>query len=120
MFVLIGFGNEKRHDYGPAIPILCPNCHNQAYLRLIEIKKRFSLFLVPLFPYDWTYLLVCEVCSRGIELDEEQFEKAKRLCRATRLLRQQRISEERYNEILNRSRLARRLRPKEVEYQESE
>lgn len=105
MFVLIGFGNEARHDHGPAISILCPNCHNQTYLRLIEIKKRFSLFFIPLFPYDWTYALVCDVCSRGVELDEEQFEKAKRVCRANRLFRQKRISEEKYNRVVHRSRL---------------
>jgi len=106
MFVLFGFGREKRRDYGPTIPIICPNCHNPTHLRLIEIEKWFSLFFVPILPYDSTYLLVCDVCSRGIELTEEQFEKAKRLCRATRAFREGKISEEKYDRIVRRAGLS--------------
>jgi len=120
MFVLVGFGNELRRDHGPAVPVICPNCRNQTYLHLIEVKKRFSLFFVPLFPYDWSYYLLCDVCSRGIELNEEQFEKARKLCRATRAFREHRISEERYNQILNRSRLSERLAPVLIDHRESE
>jgi hypothetical protein len=116
MFVLVGFGNEQKRDYGAAVPVTCPNCHNQTYLHLVEVKKRFSLFFVPLFPYDSDYYLLCTVCSRGVELDEEQFEKAKKLCRATRAFREGRISEDEYNAILNRSHLARRFSPKLIEH----
>jgi len=120
MFVLFGLDKETRRDYGPAIPIVCPNCHNATYLRLIEVKKWFTLFFIPLFPYDSSYLLVCDVCSRGVELDDERFEKARKLCRAVRAFRERQISEERYNTILDRSRLleytSRRLeRPPESE-----
>jgi len=105
MFVLFGFDHQIRRDHGPAIPIVCPNCHNATHLRLIEIKKWFTLFMIPIFPYDSDYLLVCDVCSRGIELDDEQFERAQRVCRAARAYREERISKERFEKILDRSRL---------------
>lgn len=120
MFVLIGFGNEARDDHGPAIPVVCPNCNNETTLRLVEVRKRFSLFFIPIFPYDWTYALVCPVCSHGLELDEEQFERAKRLVRARRAFRRGKITEQRYNEILGRSRLYKRLGPKQIPHREVE
>jgi hypothetical protein len=105
MFILFGLDKQTRHDYGPTVPVVCPRCHNPTHLRLVEIKKWFTLFFVPLFPCEWTYRLECEICSRGVELNDEQFERAKRVCRAARAWREQRISEEKYNAILKRSRL---------------
>ena len=120
MFVLIGFGNEKQEDHGPAISVVCPNCNNETTLRLVEVKKRFSLFFVPLFPYEWTYALVCPICSRGLELNEEQYERAKRLVRARRAFQRGRISEARYQEILDASRLYKRLGPRQIPHREVE
>jgi hypothetical protein len=115
MFLLFGFGQEKAHDYGPALPVICPNCHNPVHLRLLEIKKWFSLFFIPVLPYESKYMLACEICSRGVPLTERQFERARKVCRAARAYRAGRISEAKYNRILERSRLLRlkRLRPPE-------
>ena len=104
MFILFG-NKETRHNYGPIIPVICPHCHNPTNLRLGETKKWFTLFLIPILPYESTYWLTCEICSRGVELDDDQFEKAKRVCRAARAWRAERISRERYETILKRSRL---------------
>jgi len=105
MFVLFGLDKETRRDYGPTIPVVCPRCHNSTHLRLVEIKRWFTLFFIPLFPCQWTYRLECAICSRGVELDDEQFERAKRVCRAARALRQGRVSDERFQAIVERSRL---------------
>lgn len=105
MLVLFGFGRETSRDHGATVPVICPNCHNAVHLHLVEVKKWFSLFFIPLFPYEWTYWLKCPTCSRGIELDDEQFERAKRVCRARRLFRQRRITEQKYERIVQRSRL---------------
>ncbi len=105
MFVLFGFDKEKIKDHGPAIPMVCPRCHNPTHFRLVEVSKWFTLFLIPIFPYEWTYWLKCDICSHGAELDDERFERAQRVARAFRKWRDAQISEERYNTLLRKSRL---------------
>lgn len=105
MFILFGFDKETRRDYGAAFPVICPRCHNPTRLRVVEIKKWFTLFLIPILPYESTYWLRCEICSHGVKLSDDQFEKAKRLCRAARAVQEERMSEERYHLFLERSRL---------------
>jgi len=104
MFILFGV-KEKRRDHGSTISIVCPNCGNRTNLRLVEIEKWFAVFFIPILPYDSIYRVQCEICSRGMELSDEDFERAKRICRAARAFRKQRISEEEYQRIVERSRL---------------
>jgi len=104
MFVLFG-NKEKEKNYGPALPVVCPNCQNATWLQLIEVEKWASLFFIPFAQYDSLYVLACPICSRGIELTEKQFERARRLVRAARAWRENRISEERYRGVLEETRL---------------
>jgi hypothetical protein len=104
MFLLFGV-KDKEIDHGPVLPVVCPNCHNQTWMRLVEIEKWAAIFFIPIAPYDGSYMLACDVCSRGIELTEKQFERAKKLVRAAKAMHKERITAERYKEIVERSRL---------------
>jgi hypothetical protein len=104
MFWLFGV-KDKEIDHGPAIRVVCPNCGNETWFHLMEIEKWAAVFFIPIAPYDGTYLLACDICSRGIELTEKQFQRARKLVRAAKALRTERISAERYAELVARSRL---------------
>jgi hypothetical protein len=83
MFFLFGWGHQTTKDYGPAVPMTCPNCRNNAYWHLLHIRVWFTLFFVPVIPYESKHYLLCEICSRGMELNGEQITKAKELSAAT-------------------------------------
>lgn len=81
MFFLFGWGRQTTADLGPTLPVSCPNCSNQTWFHLQSYTTWFSLFFVPVFPYDTKNVLLCPICSRGIELGADQVEKAKQLNR---------------------------------------
>jgi endogenous inhibitor of DNA gyrase (YacG/DUF329 family) len=103
MIWIIGFGKETHEDLGPVLRVQCPRCHNIVDYHLIQSKTWFSLFFIPLLPYRTDYRLICPICSKAVELSREsQVQTARRLVKATAAYRRQRISEERYNEILDK------------------
>lgn len=77
--IIWGWGRQTSKDYGPTYPTTCPNCHNPAYWRLERRQTWFSLFFIPLIPYQWNHFLYCPVCSRGFELKGDQVDRAKQL-----------------------------------------
>lgn len=105
MFFLFGWGHQTRKDYGPTLPITCPNCHNQCYWHLLHVRVWFTLFFIPVIPYESKHYLLCEVCSRGMELDHEQISKAKELNQATAAFLSKTITEEAYVAVLDAKQL---------------
>lgn len=79
MFVIFGWGSGSTKDLGPSLLIDCPNCHNKGYWHLYKTKRWFSLFFIPLFSYESNYQLLCETCSRGINLHGNEVEAALKL-----------------------------------------
>jgi hypothetical protein len=56
----------------------CPNCGNYAQFELHHRRVWFTLFWVPVFPYQSDFFLACDMCSRGVFLTREQVEKLRR------------------------------------------
>jgi len=79
MFFIFGWGRATNSDLGPTLPIVCPNCRNDTVWHLHEHKKWFTLFFLPIFPYESNHLFLCPICSRGIELAGERLDHALRL-----------------------------------------
>ncbi len=96
MFILFGFGHRTVKEYGPTLPTKCSNCNNSTFWRLSYSRSWFTLFFIPIIPYQSKYYLLCEICSRGMELEGPQIEKAKQLNRLTRAFLAKQISEEKY------------------------
>ncbi|MEA2557937.1 MAG: hypothetical protein QOG88_1475 [Actinomycetota bacterium] len=67
--IIFGFGGGRRTDHGAALPVLCPNCHNQTFYRYLTVRKWFSLFFIPLIPYSTKHYLMCPICSRAVLLE---------------------------------------------------
>lgn len=100
--IVFGWGGGKRRDYGEAVPVQCPNCHNRVLYHYVTSTKWFRLYLIPLIPYQKRHLLLCPVCSRGMELRGEARAEAPRLVEATRALAENAMDRPAYQEAVDR------------------
>jgi ribosomal protein S27E len=74
----------------------CPNCHNDTWLQLCRHRKWFTLFFIPVIFYSSKHLLMCEVCSRGVELKGEKIKRAKQMNELTQRLFGETITKDEY------------------------
>lgn len=105
MFILFGWGHRTTKDHGPTLPINCPNCHNQTYWRYKHVRTWFTLFFIPVIPYDNDHYLLCDICQQGIVLKEEERERAKILAGYTGLYINRQMSEPEYTARVSEARL---------------
>jgi hypothetical protein len=71
-FIIFGWGAGFSKDFGPVGLHRCPNCNNEAPWHLARRRKWFTLFFVPVFPYESTHMLLCPVCGRGIQVSGKE------------------------------------------------
>lgn len=83
MFFLFGWGRQSRKNYGPTLPLKCPNCNNDVFLHLLHARTWFSLFFIPVLPYNSEYYLLCDICSRGLKISRSQLGLAKQMNQTT-------------------------------------
>lgn len=62
-------------DQGPAVAYHCANCNNERFWHLCKHSVWFTLFFVPVFPYENKRLLICPVCNNCVELDRNEAER---------------------------------------------
>ncbi|MBD8061380.1 zinc-ribbon domain-containing protein [Oceanitalea stevensii] len=75
---MIIFGLKGYADLVATLTMLCPRCHNPAAHRLHKLRRKFSLFFVPLFVVSTRYVMDCTFCglqhayskAEGSELEE--------------------------------------------------
>ena len=74
---------------------------------LTRIMVWFTLFFIPIFPYEINHRLTCPICKYGFVLNGEQISKIKPLAEANQLLINSKITQEEYalrlGEILSTS-----------------
>ena len=68
MLLLLGFGNKDTKVLGRGNPIVCPNCNNERRWQVVEVKKKISLYFIPVATYARDYYYLCPVCRLGEEL----------------------------------------------------
>jgi uncharacterized protein YbaR (Trm112 family) len=95
-FIIFGWGKGTTKDIGAALPYDCPNCKNGVMLHYITVTTWFSLFFIPLIPYQVRHLLICPVCTRMLKVDREHVPQAKQLVAARAALTAGSMSEEQY------------------------
>ena len=96
MVVIFGWGAGKGEDLGEVAPCVCPNCHNQVFLRHVRSKKSVRLYFVPVVPYGTDDYLVCPICSRGLQISRPQLSDIRSMTRATAAFRTRRLAEPQY------------------------
>ena len=88
-------------NFGPTFRRLCNHCNNEEYWVLTRIMTWFTLFFIPVFPYEIKYFLTCPICQYGVKLDRAQIDEIKPLAEANQLLVDGKITKEEYQAKIN-------------------
>jgi len=96
--LIFGWGHQKVKDLGPVTKHNCEHCGNEELWTLHHISKWFTLFFIPIFPYDNKYILACPICTSGFEVDSDKFKKLKEIAENNTALLQGKITEAEYEE----------------------
>lgn len=67
--LIFGWGHQIIKNFGIILKKHCSNCNNDDYWQLLRITEWFTLFFIPIIPYQRKYLLICPVCEKGIYLE---------------------------------------------------
>ncbi len=73
MLLLFGFGKKTVKDYGAKEVIHCKRCNNAKQWQYKKTRTWFTLFFVPMIPYQTTYARVCPICGNSEELTKDEF-----------------------------------------------
>jgi hypothetical protein len=69
--IIFGWGGGKLKDKGAVWPAVCPNCHNQVLLHYTTVNKSIRIYFVPIIPYGTKHYLMCPICSKGRQLNDQ-------------------------------------------------
>ncbi|MDH5324158.1 MAG: zinc ribbon domain-containing protein [Gammaproteobacteria bacterium] len=101
--MIFGTITGSTKDLGPVLPIVCPNCSNNSPWHLYENTYWFTIYFVPLIPYDKFHRLLCPVCSKGIILDKKETKSAFKLKETLFNLQSKYTSESKIREAIRTS-----------------
>lgn len=101
MLIFFGWGHTKVKNIGPTFKHRCVNCNNEEYWNLSKISTWFTLFFIPVFPYEFKYFFFCPVCERGVFLKKEEFQKLEPFAALNTELVEGKITEEQFLHRLN-------------------
>lgn len=77
--IIIGFGKVTAKDLGAiGQEQLCVWCSALVSYRLLLVRRWFTYFFIPVFPYRREYRLACPSCANGIEIRGAEVKAAKR------------------------------------------
>jgi hypothetical protein len=105
MLFVFGRGKRTHTDHVPTFAITCPNCHNQTHWRYQHHRNWFTLFFIPLIPYESEHYLLCDMCKQGITLENGEREHAKILAGYSKQYLEQQMSKAEYESRVNEARL---------------
>ncbi|MCL2400703.1 MAG: zinc ribbon domain-containing protein [Defluviitaleaceae bacterium] len=73
--IIFGWGHHKTEDCGNIqSTTVCMNCNNTVYRAVVKDTTYFTLFFIPLIPYDTKRLLICPICGVAQVLTADEFE----------------------------------------------
>ena len=75
--IIFGWGRRTRTDHGVSRTYTCNNCRNVNRFRLLTVKKWFTLFFIPVIPYETTHLELCPICQSGRKIAKAELEALK-------------------------------------------
>lgn len=71
IFLLFGWGYTTKKILDETKIKVCEGC-NKDYLYLTKITKWFTIFFIPIIPYESEHYFLCPNCERGFEIDEDE------------------------------------------------
>jgi hypothetical protein len=72
MLFIFGWGRVTRSEVGYTKEIVCPVCSRFGQFKLVTARTWFTLFFVPVIPYEKDNYAICRTCSNGISLSDRQ------------------------------------------------
>lgn len=105
MLFVFGWGRRTRTDYGQTVPVKCTKCNNESYWELSRMRTWFTLFFIPVIPYENKHVLYCNVCSNGVVLPSANVDRALELNQQTKRYLNQEITREEYERSIDQSQL---------------
>jgi hypothetical protein len=75
--IIYGWGRRTTKDEGPSRTYVCNNCRNTNRFRLITVKKWFTLFFIPVFPYSSDHVELCPICKQGRKIAKAEMDALK-------------------------------------------
>lgn len=72
MFIIWGTeGYEANLGY-TNISTVCPRCNNEVTLLVKKMRRKFTLFWIPLFTIESSYYIMCPICSAGKKVGKDE------------------------------------------------
>lgn len=75
--IIWGWGRVTKKFIGGVFQRTCNYCNQTSIWQLCIVRTWFTLFFIPVIPYEKRYRIACPSCGSYIELTKEQFEKMK-------------------------------------------
>ena len=72
---MIIWGSRATTAFVTAQPFVCAHCRREVVQRLFRIRKWFTLFFIPLFPYSTQHVYACSYCGRETLINTEDAER---------------------------------------------
>ena len=99
--IIFGWGFQTIKNFGPVSKNRCSHCNNEDYWILTRVMTWFTVFFIPIFPYEIKYHLACPVCKYGITLKKDQISQMKPLAEINQLLVDGKITSNEYHNRMN-------------------
>jgi hypothetical protein len=83
--IIFGWGRRTFHHAGAVLFQRCPHCSNTGWFYLVTVRRWFTLFFIPVIPYEHHHMLLCPTCNRGVRLAGAELKRAKSLIQLAEL-----------------------------------
>jgi len=71
--IIYGWGKVTTSDKGQTESQICIRCSNRVKRRLLIARTWFTLYFIPLIPYENKYSLVCPICGHVENFSRQDF-----------------------------------------------
>jgi hypothetical protein len=71
--IIFGWGRTTVKKYGPGRGMTCPNCRNSVRANLALKRVWFTLFFIPVIPYEVRRIEHCPLCNVGRDVEKAEF-----------------------------------------------
>lgn len=75
--IIFGWGKRTMKDYGQGEVMGCGRCRNQSAWSYRLYITWFTLFFIPIIPYEFLYVKVCPVCGHYESMQRDEFHQAR-------------------------------------------
>lgn len=76
--IIFGFGKTTFKELGADRPVMCERCGNQTQYVFAERRKWFTLFFIPVIPYETARMVICPICRNALVLPKDVWEQRRR------------------------------------------